>query len=208
MYVKVISLGPDLKARVRLEEKSGVQGALLAIDGASGEVKAMVGGRDFNESKFNRATQALRQVGSSFKPYVYTAAIDQGAAPEDTVSDAPATFRTASGPYSPHNYDGKFEGAITLRHALAASRNIPGVRPAERFGIRSAIGYARRFGIGERISAYLPVALGAVELTLLEHTSVFSTFPNDGMRVIPYYISKVTDYEGRNSNRRIRLFRT
>jgi len=91
-YVKVIGIGPDGKARIRLEEESGVQGALLAIDSASGEVKAMVGGRDFNQSKFNRATQAMRQVGSSFKPYVYTAAIDRGATPEDEVLDAPATF--------------------------------------------------------------------------------------------------------------------
>src|SRR6201998_2256836 len=111
-YVKIISLGADFKARVRLEQESGVQGALLAIDSTSGEVKAMAGGRDFTDSKFNRATQALRQVGSSFKPYVYTAAIDLGADPEETVLDGPTTFLTASGPYSPHNYDGKFEGVL------------------------------------------------------------------------------------------------
>jgi len=196
-YVKVIGIGPDARARVRFEEDSGVQGALLAIDSASGEVKAMVGGRDFNQSKFNRATQALRQVGSSFKPYVYTAAIDLGATPEDAVMDTPATFRTASGPYTPHNYDEKFEGAITLRHALAESRNIPAVKLAQNLGIKTVIDYARRFGISERIPPYLPVALGAVELTLLEHTSAFSTFPNDGVRAIPHYIVKVTDYDGR-----------
>jgi len=196
-YVRVIGTGPDGKARVRLEEDSGVQGALLAIDNATGEVKAMVGGRDFNESKFNRATQALRQVGSSFKPYVYTAAIDRGATPEDVVMDVPATFLTASGPYMPHNYDEKFEGAITLRHALAESRNIPALRLAQNMGVRTVIDYARRFGIKEHIPPYLPVALGAVELTLLEHTSAFSTFPNDGMRAIPHYIVKVTDYDGR-----------
>jgi len=195
-YVKVSGIGPDGRARVRFEEDSGVQGALLAIDNASGEVKAMVGGRDFNQSKFNRATQALRQVGSSFKPYVYTAAIDHGATPEDTVLDAPVTFATASGPYSPHNYDEKFEGTITLRHALAESRNIPAVKLAQHLGIKTVIDYARRFGIGERIPPYLPVALGAVELTLLEHTSAFSTFPNDGARAIPHYIVKVTDYDG------------
>jgi penicillin-binding protein 1A len=197
VYVKIISITPGFKAQVRFEEDSGAQGALLAIDNASGEVKAMVGGRDFNQSKFNRATQALRQVGSSFKPYVYTAAIDQGATPEDAILDAPATFRTASGPYSPHNYDEKFEGEITLRHALAESRNIPAVKLAQHLGIRTVIGYARRFGIGGRIPAYLPVALGAVELTLQEHTSAFSVFPNDGMRAIPHYIVKVTDYDGR-----------
>ncbi len=196
-YVKIISFGADFKARVRLEQESGVQGALLAIDSTSGEIKAMVGGRDFIDSKFNRATQALRQVGSSFKPYVYTAAIDQGAAPEDTVLDGPTTFLTASGPYSPHNYDGKFEGVITLRRALAMSRNVPAVKLAQRFGIKSVIGYTRRFGINERIPAYLPVALGAVELTLLEHTSAFSAFSNDGIRVLPHYILKVTDYDGK-----------
>ena len=102
----------------------GAQGALVAIDNLTGEIKAMVGGRDFNESKFNRATQALRQVGSSFKPYVYTAAIDQGSTPDDTVLDAPVTFQTVSGPYTPHNYDEKFEGTITLRRALAQSRTV------------------------------------------------------------------------------------
>jgi penicillin-binding protein 1A len=196
-YVKVVGVGAGSKARVRLEEESGVQGALLAIDNVSGEVKAMVGGRDFNQSKFNRATQAMRQVGSSFKPYVYTAAIDRGATPEDEILDAPATFVTASGSYSPHNYDEKFEGLITLRHALAESRNIPALKLAQHLGIQTVIGYTRRFGIGEHIPPYLPVALGAVELTLLEHTSAYSTFPNDGVRAIPHYIVKVTDYDGR-----------
>ncbi len=196
-YIKVIGIGPDGKARVRLEEESGVQGALLAIDSASGGVKAMVGGRDFNQSKFNRATQALRQVGSSFKPYVYTAAVDQGATPEDEVLDTPATFMTASGPYSPHNYDEKFEGSITLRHALAESRNIPALKLAQHLGIQTVIDYTRRFGIGQPIPPYLPIAIGAVELTLLEHTSAYSTFPNDGVRAMPHYIVKVTDYDGR-----------
>lgn len=197
VYVKILSVGPDSKARVGFEEDSGAQGALLAIDNATGEVKAMVGGRDFEQSKFNRATQALRQVGSSFKPYVYTAAIDEGATPEDTILDAPATFMTASGPYSPHNYDDKFEGEITLRHALAESRNIPAVKLAQQLGIKTVIGYTHRFGIDERIPPYLPIALGAAELTLLEHTSAFSAFPNDGIRAIPHYIVKVTDYDGR-----------
>lgn len=196
-YVKVMGISPDGKVRLRFEEESGVQGALLAIDSTSGDVKAMVGGRDFSESKFNRATQSLRQVGSSFKPYVYTAAIDQGATPEDAVLDAPATFTTASGLYRPHNYDDKFEGSITLRHALAESRNVPAVKLAKQLGIQTVIGYARRFGISERIPPYLPIALGAVELTLLEHTSAFSTFPNDGVRAIPHYIVKVTDFDGR-----------
>jgi penicillin-binding protein 1A len=197
-YVKVLALNADGKARVSLEEDSGVQGALVAIDNASGEIKAMVGGRDFNLSKFNRATQALRQVGSSFKPYVYTAAIDRGATPDDTILDAPISFPMPTGPaYEPHNYDEKFEGMITLRRALAQSRNIPALKLADSLGIKVVIDYAHRFGITSNIPPYLPVALGAVEVTPLEQTSAFSVFPDDGVHITPRYITKVTDYEGR-----------
>jgi penicillin-binding protein 1A len=198
VYVKILSLSPDGKARADLEQDSGTQGALLAIDNATGGIKAMVGGRDFEESKFDRVTQALRQVGSSFKPYVYTAAIDQGATPDDTVVDAPVTFETASGPYTPHNYDEKFEGTITYRRALAQSRNIPALKIADKVGIRTVIDYAHRFGVTSNIPPYLPIALGAAEVTLFEQTSAFSVFPNDGVRVTPRYITKVTDYEGRS----------
>jgi penicillin-binding protein 1A len=198
VYVKIVALTRDGKARVNLEQDSGVQGALVAIDNATGEIKAMVGGRDFNLSKFNRSTQALRQVGSSFKPYVYTAAIDRGASPDDTISDAPITFPMPSGvPYEPHNYDEKFEGTITLRRALAQSRNIPALKLADSVGIKTVIDYARRFGITSNIPPYLPVALGAVEITPIEQTSAFSVFPNDGVHITPRYLTKVTDYEGR-----------
>ena len=197
-YVKVLALNADGRARVSLEEDSGVQGALVAIDNATGEIKAMVGGRDFNLSKFNRATQALRQVGSSFKPYVYTAAIDRGATPDDTILDAPISFPMPTGPaYEPHNYDEKFEGTITLRRALAQSRNIPALKLADNLGIKVVIDYAHRFGITSNIPPYLPVALGAVEVTPMEQTSAFSVFPNDGVHITPRYITKVTDYEGR-----------
>jgi penicillin-binding protein 1A len=197
-YVKIISLNSDGKARVSLEEDSGAQGALVAIDNATGEIKAMVGGRDFNLSKFNRATQALRQVGSSFKPYVYTAAIDRGATPDDTILDAPVSFPMLSGPaYEPHNYDEKFEGTITLRRALAQSRNIPALKLADSIGIKTVIDYAHRFGITSNIPPYLPVALGAVEVTPMEQTSAYSVFPSDGVHITPRYITKVTDYEGR-----------
>jgi penicillin-binding protein 1A len=197
VYVKVLALEAGGKARVSLEQDSGVEGALVAIDNATGEIKAMVGGRDFNVSKFNRATQALRQVGSSFKPYVYTAVIDEGGSPDDTIVDAPVTFQTASGPYTPHNYDEKFEGTITLRRALAQSRNIPALKLADRIGIKTVIDYAHRMGVTENIPAYLPVALGSAEITPIEQTAAFSVFPNDGLRVAPRYITKVTDYEGR-----------
>ncbi len=198
VYVKIEELN-GTQSRVTLEQESGVQGALLALDNSTGDVKAMVGGRSFEESKFNRATQALRQVGSSFKPYIYTAAIDEGMTPDDTVLDAPVSFPGGpSGPYTPHNYDGKFEGLITFRHALAESRNIPALKVTERVGgIKTVIEYARKFGITSPMPAYLPVALGAADITLWEQTAAFAVFPNDGVRVAPRMIRKVEDYDGR-----------
>ena len=174
-----------------------VQGALVAIDNASGEIKAMVGGHDFGRSKFNRATQARRQPGSAFKPFVYTLALEEGMTPEDLVEDAPISFPGSGGTWSPRNYDGKFEGPIALRRAFARSRNIPAVRLANRFGIEEVLRTARRFGItSPALTPYLPVALGAAEVTLLEMTSAYSAYGNDGVRVTPRYLRKVTDYEG------------
>jgi penicillin-binding protein 1A len=196
-YVKIVSLAANGAAKVGLEQDSGAQAALIAIDNATGGIKAMVGGRDFNTSKFDRATQALRQVGSSFKPYVYTTVIDGGASPDDTILDEPVSFDTPSGPYTPHNYDEKFEGIITLRRALAQSRNIPALKLANKVGIKSVIDYAERFGVTSKLPPYLPVALGSAEITLLEQASAYSVFPNDGVRVSPRYITRVTDYEGR-----------
>ena len=196
-YVRILSLSANGAARVSLEQDSGAQGALVAIDNTTGGIKAMVGGRDFSESKFDRATQALRQVGSSFKPYVYTTVVENGGSPDDTILDEPVTFETGSGPYSPHNYDEKFEGIITLRRALAQSRNIPALKLASKVGIKSVIETAERFGITAKLPPYLPVALGSAEITLMEQTSAYSVFPNDGVRVTPRYITKVTDYEGR-----------
>ena len=202
VYVHVVEVlppradGKTQPVRIALEQESGVQGALMSIENSTGDVKALVGGRDFDESKFDRATQALRQVGSSFKPYVYTAAIDQGAKPDDTILDAPVSFATPSGFWSPHNYDDKFEGVITLRHALAESRNIPAVKLAEKVGMPTVISYVHKFGITSKIEPYLPVALGAAEVTLQEQVSAYSTFPNDGVRVVPRFIRKVVDYDG------------
>ena len=196
-YVKILSLGANGAAKVSLEQDSGAEGALLAIDNATGGIKAMVGGRDFNDSKFDRATQALRQVGSSFKPYVYTTVIDEGASPDDTILDEPVSFDTPSGAYTPHNYDEKFEGIITLRRALAQSRNIPALKLANKVGIKNVIDYAERFGITSKLPPYLPVALGSAEITLFEQTSAYSVFPNDGVRVTPRYLTRVSDYEGR-----------
>ncbi len=196
-YIKVIALAGD-RSKVSLEEDSGTEAALMAIDNATGDIKALVGGRDYEESKFNRATQALRQTGSSFKPYVYATAVDQvGISPDDTILDAPISFPTPSGLYTPHNYDGKFEGTISLRRAIADSRNIPALKLAERVGIRNVIEMAHKFGVTSNMQPYLPVALGAAEITLNEQVAAYATFPNDGVRVTPRYITKVTDYNGR-----------
>jgi penicillin-binding protein 1A len=190
---QIRSLNPaNLKLEVALEQKPKVQGSLLAIEPKSGEIKAMVGGYDFDESKFNRATQALRQTGSSFKPFVYTVAIDQGMTLDDTIVDTPVSF----GGYSPGNYDGKFEGTIGIRRAFADSRNVPAVKLLARVGVQNLIPYVRRFGITSKIDPVLPIALGAADVTLVEMVSAYSTFPNDGVRVVPQMIRRVTDYEG------------
>ena len=181
-----------------LEQPPLVEGAILALDNRTGQIKAMVGGHSFERSKFNRATQALRQVGSSFKPIVYTAAIDRGYTPVSIIMDAPVSF--AAGPnqpmYSPQNYDRQFEGPVTLRHALEDSRNIPAVRLMDQLGPRQVIAYARRLGLESPIPPYLPVALGAAEATLMEMTSAFAVFPNQGVHMQPYAILKITDREG------------
>ncbi|MGA3292580.1 MAG: PBP1A family penicillin-binding protein [Candidatus Acidiferrales bacterium] len=183
-------------AEVELEQKPVAQAALLAIDNATGEIKAMVGGYDFEESKFDRATQAMRQTGSSFKVYVYAEALAQGMSPFDTVMDEPVTFRSGGQEYSPHNYDEKFEGRITLRRALADSRNIPAVRLLDHVGIENTIDLARKFGISSPLPPYLPIALGAADLTLMEHTSAFTVFPDDGIHIEPHYLRRVTSYDG------------
>src|SRR6202046_796134 len=183
-------------ARVELEQALTVQGALLAIDNPSGEIKAMVGGSSFEDSKFDRATQALRQTGSSFKVYVYAAALQKGFSPFDTIVDAPVTFRSGGQDYSPKNYDEKFEGRITLRRALADSRNVPAVRLLDKVGIENVIGLARKFGIASPLPPYLPLAVGAADLTLIEHPSAFTVFPDDGIHIEPHYIRRVTSYDG------------
>jgi len=185
-----------LTVRAQLEQVPAAQAALLAIDNATGEIKAMVGGYNFEESKFNRATQAVRQTGSSFKVYVYADALQMGMNPFDTVVDEPVTFRSGGQNYSPKNYDEKFEGRITLRRALADSRNVPAVRLLDHVGVQNVIELARKFGITSPLPPYLPLALGAADLTLMEHTSAFTVFPDDGIHIEPHYIRRVTSYDG------------
>jgi penicillin-binding protein 1A len=164
----------------------------MAIDNTSGDVLAMVGGRDFEVSEFNRATQAERQTGSSFKPYVYTAAIEDGVKPDDTIVDGPVRF----GDYMPHNYENDYKGRMTIVNAFAESRNIPALKLAAHVGIHKVIDMAHRFGVTSDIPPYLPVALGAVEITLEEQVASYSVFPNDGVRVTPHLVRKVSNADG------------
>lgn len=182
---------------VTLEQTPLVQGAVLALDNRTGQIRAMVGGFDFRYSKFNRALQALRQVGSTFKPIVYAAALEKGASPESVVVDAPISFRDSLGRvWAPHNYDNEYHGPITYRRALALSRNVPAIRVAQSVGIKRVIDVAHRFGITNHLPAYLPIAIGAAEVSVLEMTSAFSAFPNGGIRAIPYFIKRIEDYNG------------
>jgi penicillin-binding protein 1A len=175
-----------------LDQRPEVQGGLLAIDHATGEIKAMVGGYDFEQSKFNRATQALRQPGSGFKPLLYTAALEVGMTPNSTVDDVPVDFDD----YRPENYDREYHGTITLREALAGSRNVPAVQILNEIGFEVLIPLVKRFGVTSVIAPYLSVALGSTDITLIEMTSAFSTFPNGGVRITPRLINRVTDYDG------------
>ena len=196
VYVKVDSVKDDGTVHAVLEEDSGAQASMMAMDNENGEVLAMVGGRDFAISQFNRATQSQRQVGSSFKPYVYTTAIEAGAKPSDIIVDAPTSFYTPSGPYTPHNYEGDYKGPMTILSAFAESRNIPALKLAHKAGIQAVIDTAHRFGITSNIPAFLPVAIGSADITLAEQVGAYSVFPNDGIRIEPHYIRRVTEADG------------
>ncbi|MGH9469718.1 MAG: penicillin-binding protein 1A [Terriglobia bacterium] len=176
-----------------LDQYPAVQGAMVVIDNKTGEILALVGGYDYNRSEFNRAVMAERQVGSSFKVYVYSEALLDGLSPFDTIMDVPVSY----GGWAPHNYDNRYEGRITLLHALAESRNVPAVRLLSHVGIDKVIKLCREFGITSRLVPNLPLALGASSLTVLEHTSAYSTFPDDGLHIAPRAILRVADYGGR-----------
>lgn len=186
----------EIKGRLvhaTLDQTPAVEGAILVLDNKTGEIKAMVGGYDYDMSQFNRAVQAERQVGSSFKVYVYSRALLDGFSPFDTILDEPVSY----GSWAPHDYDDRYEGRVTLLRALAESRNIPAVRLLARVGIDKVIKLCRQFGITSRLDPELPLALGASSLTLLEHASAYSTFPDDGLHISPRPIVRVADYDGR-----------
>jgi penicillin-binding protein 1A len=185
-------------ATVTIEQPPAIEGALVAIDNKTGEVISMVGGFSFSRSKFNRATQAFRQMGSTVKPFLYTAAIDRGLTPTTLIDDVPTTFDAGAGqpPYTPGNYDRKFMGTMTLRRALEQSRNIPAVKVIDMLGPPQVAAYAARFGFKEPFRPFLSMALGAQEATLIDMTSAYSVFPNHGIRMVPYSVISITDREG------------
>lgn len=178
-----------------------VEGAFVSLDPRSGQVHAMVGGFDYNKNKFNHVTQAWRQPGSSFKPFIYSAALEKGFTPATVVNDAPLFFDagvTGSQPWEPKNYDGKFEGPMPLRTALAKSKNMVSIRILHSIGVRYAQDWITRFGFeAEKHPAYLTMALGAGSVTPMQMAQAYSVFANGGYRVSPQLIAKITDNKGK-----------
>jgi penicillin-binding protein 1A len=181
------------RLKVELTQIPAVQGAMMTLNARNGEIITMAGGYDFTTSKFNNATQAYRQTGSAFKPYVYTAAVEWGMTPDSTVSGAPIRI----GNWNPHNYDGSTShGDVPMKIALAKSLNIAAVHLLDMVGIQTGAQMVRRFGIKVPMAPYLPSALGATEVPLDQMVSAYSAFPNKGVRVEPHMIRRVLDRDG------------
>jgi len=176
-----------------------VEGAFVAVDPRDGAVKAMIGGFDFDKNKFNHVTQAWRQPGSSFKPFIYSAALEKGFTPATVVNDAPLFFdagTTGGQPWEPKNYDGTFEGPMSLRRALAKSKNMVSIRILQSIGTRYAQDWIGNFGFDrEKHPAYLPMALGAGAVTPMQMATAYSVFANGGYRVSPYLVTRITDHK-------------
>ena len=183
-----------------LAQMPQVEAAFIGLDANNGGIRALVGGFDFNRNKYNRVSQAQRQPGSSFKPFIYAAALEKGIMPNTLVNDAPlsiSSLETGSQMWSPKNYDGKFEGQMKLRAALAKSKNLVSVRVIRKIGPRYAQDFIQRFGFeAEKHPPYLTMALGAGSVTPLELATGYGVFANGGYRVEPYLISKVIDAKG------------
>jgi penicillin-binding protein 1A len=180
------------------KDRNQVQGALVALDPQSGLILAMVGGRDFSASQFNRATQAKRQAGSAFKPIVYAAALDKGFTPATIIVDEPIAYEDVPGkePWEPKNFDREFWGPVTMRKALTFSRNIPTVKIAQAIGLDYLIQYAKVLGMKSKLEANLSLALGSANISLLELTSAFGVFAAQGYRAEPTLITQIQDKDG------------
>jgi penicillin-binding protein 1A len=186
------------EARVSLDQKPVRNGGFLAIEPQTGKIVAMVGGYSFRDSQFNRTTQAKRQSGSAIKPFLYTAALENGYTLATVLLDEPTTFidKWNGEPWSPPNYDRRYKGAVTFRRGLEESRNIITARLLEYISPQTGVEYCKRFGITSPLYPYLSLSLGTFEMTMMELVSAFSVFPNKGVRARPYFISRVEDNEG------------
>jgi len=187
----------DLELQKKAEDaflKSNKEGAIIAIETQTGHIKAMVGGKNYEESKFNRATQAYRQPGSSFKPFVYLTAIEKGLSPSLVMEDAPIVYENG---WSPENYEKEFRGFVTLREAFEDSINIIGVKLLERIGVRDVIQNAQKAGINSSLRPDLSLALGTSEVTPMEMVSAYSTIANMGTYIEPISILKIEDHDGK-----------
>jgi penicillin-binding protein 1A len=178
-----------------------VEGAFVALDPRDGAIKALIGGFDFDKNKFNHVTQAWRQPGSSFKPFIYSASLEKGFTPATIVNDAPLFFDagvTGGQPWEPKNYDGKFDGPMSLRTALKKSKNMVSIRILQAIGAKYGQEWATHFGFEtEKHPAYLTMALGAGSVTPMQMATAYAVFANGGYRVNPYLITKVTDQKGK-----------
>ena len=193
-----VSAETVLDKRIEEYKSSNVsEGAIVTLDVRTGAIRAMVGGTDFTSSEYNRAWQAHRQPGSSFKPYVYLRAMMDGYSPQSLVRDSPAEFVIEGwGTYRPKNYDHAYRGVITLQSALMASRNVPAVKIVDIVGAQNVADVAKACGIVSEIRPSLSMGIGTSEVTLLEHTGAYATFANDGVRNQPYAIERITDARG------------
>ena len=182
-----------------LEQEPEAQGAVICMQPSTGEIKAMVGGFDFEKSEFNRAVQSRRQPGSAFKPLIYGAAMEKGFSPATIIIDAPIIFDQPGMPekWKPSNYSEKFYGPTRLRVALAKSINVVTVKLLQRVGVRNVVDLAKRLGITSPLDKNYSLALGSSGVTLQELTSAYSVFANQGRRAEPYFIRRITDYDGK-----------
>ena len=197
----VIRVAKTLKNTWEITQLPEVEGAFVALDPRDGSIKAMVGGFDFEKNKFNHAMQAWRQPGSSFKPFIYSAALEKGLTPATVINDAPLFFDagvTGGQPWEPKNYDGKFEGPMTMRRGLAKSKNMVSIRILQAVGAQNAQEWITRFGFDQdKHPAYLTMALGAGSVTPIQMASAYSVFANGGYRINPWLISKITEQKGK-----------
>lgn len=196
----IIRVQKDEKGRWQIVQLPGVESSLVSVDPRDGAIRALVGGFDFNRSQYNHVTQALRQPGSSFKPFIYSAALEKGFTPATVINDAPLTFtaaQTGSEPWEPKNYDGKFDGPMRMRMGLVKSKNLVSVRILQAIGPQYAQDYVTRFGFDPKLHPpYLTMALGAGNVTPMQMVAAYSVFANGGYRVAPYFVERVEDARG------------